>query len=312
MIELEKVKKSFGATTAVDDLSLKIGQGQVVGFLGPNGAGKSTTMRMITGFLAPDEGEILINGVSVAEDPATTKAFIGYLPENNPLYEEMLVNEYLAFTARLRGRAGNGGTLEKVVDKTGIAEVYYRPIGELSKGYRQRVGLAQAILHEPEILILDEPTEGLDPNQRVEIRNLIKEIGRERTVVLSTHVLQEVRSTCNRVIIIDRGRLVADNDIDTLMTQAEGAKRVIVELAGDAPAEKLEKLAGVVKVETKESIAPGRHRCLLTVEGEAEPRPEIFHLAKTNDWTLWELYQEEVSLEDVFRNLTVGHEDTDD
>ncbi len=316
MIELQNVKKSFGETVAVNDLSLTIGEGQVVGFLGPNGAGKSTTMRMIVGFLGPDAGQITVNGESVLENPRATKTLIGYLPENNPLYEEMLVRDSLRFTQRLRAGAGGKDAIARVVEETGIEKVYYRPIGELSKGYRQRVGLAQAILHKPEILILDEPTEGLDPNQRVEIRSLIKEIGQKRTVVLSTHVLQEVRSTCDRVIIIDKGGLVADADIETLMSQAQGAKHVIVEVEGAEPVEAIKALDGVIAVDLLPSAAAGRDRLTVATEGATELRPRLFQLAKERDWIIWELYQEEVSLEDVFRNLTVGPErgaeDTED
>ena len=308
MIELQNVKKSFGETVAVNDLSLTIGEGQVVGFLGPNGAGKSTTMRMITGFLGPDAGTVTVNGESVVENPRATKTLIGYLPENNPLYEDMLVRDFLRFIERLRAGAGGAGAVERAVEETGIEKVYYRPIGELSKGFRQRVGLAQAILHKPEILILDEPTEGLDPNQRVEIRGLIKEIGRKRTVVLSTHVLQEVRSTCDRVIIIDNGRLVADADIETLMTQAQGAKHIIVDVEGPEPVKAIKGLDGVIAVDLLPEAPAGRHRLTVTVDSQAELRPSLFRLAKESDWTIWELYQEEVSLEDVFRNLTVGSE----
>ncbi len=311
MIELESVKKTFGETVAVAELSLSIGEGQVVGLLGPNGAGKSTTMRMITGFLSPDSGTITINGASVVEDPRTTKSLIGYLPENNPLYEDMLVRDYLRFTERLRGKIQNDA-LDIAVQQTGIEDVFFRPIGDLSKGYRQRVGLAQAILHQPDILILDEPTEGLDPNQRVEIRNLIKEIGRKRTVVLSTHVLQEVRNMCDRVIIIDNGRLVADADIESLMTQAQGAKHVIVEVEGDDPVESIKSLTGVIGVDSVPGAPSGRHRLTVTASGETELRPRLFELAKENNWTIWELFQEEASLEDVFRNLTVGQERVDD
>ena len=308
MIEIQNVKKSFGETVAVNDLSLSIGEGQVVGVLGPNGAGKSTTMRMITGFLGPDTGKIIINGESVVENPRATKSLIGYLPENNPLYEDMLVRDFLRFTEQLRAGAGGAGAVERAVEETSIEKVYYRPIGELSKGYRQRVGLAQAILHKPEILILDEPTEGLDPNQRVEIRTLIKEIGRKRTVVLCTHVLQEVRSTCDRVVIIDNGRVAADADIETLMTQAQGAKHVIMEVEGAGPVEAIKGLDGVIAVDPLPEAPAGRHRLTVTADGEVELRPSLFQLAKESDWTIWELYQEEVSLEDVFRNLTLGPE----
>ena len=306
MIHLKNVSKSFGATLAVDGVSIDIGKGQVVGFLGPNGAGKSTTMRMIMGYLAPDAGEIAVDGVSVAADSHATKSLIGYLPENNPLYEDMIVGDYLRFAVGLRGDSVSEAPIDEVVHQTGIAEVFYRPIGELSKGYRQRVGLAQAILHQPKILILDEPTEGLDPNQRVEIRKLIKEIGRKRTVVLSTHVLQEVESTCDRVLIIDKGRLITDSTIAELIDQAKGLKKVTVDISGADPITKLKALDGVVGVEKVPGSARGRFTYEVTSAPEAELRPLIFGLVKANDWVLWELHQEEASLEDIFRNLTVG------
>ncbi len=205
----------------------------------------------------------------------------------------------------MRG-GGDTDSIGDAVRKTGIAEVFWRPIGELSKGYRQRVGLAQAILHKPKILILDEPTEGLDPNQRVEIRKLIKDIGKERTVVLSTHVLQEVEGTCGRVIIIDRGRVAADSPIEKLMGQGQGVKRVRVELEGQNPAAALKALGGVLSVDKVAGAARGRLAFDLTADLKTELRPAIFKLAKEKDWTLWELYQEETSLEDIFRSLTAG------
>ncbi|HEB12823.1 MAG TPA: ATP-binding cassette domain-containing protein [Actinobacteria bacterium] len=308
MIKLKNVSKKFGSTQAVDDITLDIDQGQVVGFLGPNGAGKSTTMRMITGFLAPDTGVVEIDGINVSEDASAIKCLIGYLPENNPLYEEMLVRDFLRFTAQLRGLGGDDAPLTDIVEQVGIQDVFYRPIGELSKGYRQRVGLAQAILHQPQILILDEPTEGLDPNQRVEIRKLITDIGKKRTVVLSTHVLQEVESTCGRVIIIDKGRLVVDSAIEDLVNQSKGAKKLVVEIAGPSPAAKLKSLSGVVSADKLTGAPKGRHRFSIVCDSDCELRPQIFRLAQDNDWVLWELFQEETSLEDVFRNLTIGEE----
>src|SRR5881296_1213666 len=223
-LSVEGVSKRFDGVTAVDQVSFAVDRGQVVGFLGPNGAGKSTTMRMITQYYEPDTGTIRLDGVPLADAARAAKRRIGYLPENNPLYEDMLVHDYLAFIADLRELAGlaRRQALDAAVTATGIESVYYRPIGELSKGFRQRVGLAQAILHRPDLLVLDEPTEGLDPNQRVEIRRLISELGRERTVLLSTHVLQEVESTCNRLLIIHQGRLVADGGVDRLIAQAAG------------------------------------------------------------------------------------------
>src|SRR5437660_6855080 len=214
-LSVEGVSKRFSGVPAVDDVSFAVDRGQVVGFLGPNGAGKSTTMRMITQFLEPDAGSIRIEGTPLAEAGREAKRRIGYLPENNPLYGEMLVAEYLDFVASLRDLYGapRRSALDAAVTATGIENVFYRPIGELSKGYKQRVGLAQAILHRPDLLVLDEPTEGLDPNQRVEIRHLISHLGKDRTVILSTHVLPEVAHTCSRLLIIHRGKIAAHGPV---------------------------------------------------------------------------------------------------
>jgi len=306
MISLKHVTKRFGQTTAVDNLSLKIGSGEVVGLLGPNGAGKTTTMRLITGFLAPDAGQILINDIDIEADSLAARRLLGYLPENNPLYEDMLVAEYLNFSAALKGLNGNRQSFIKdAVKATSLTDVFYRPISELSKGYRQRVGLAQAILHRPPILILDEPTEGLDPNQRLEIRELIKELGKERTVVVSTHVLQEVQQTCDRVIIINQGRLILDTLMQDLAAQATGTKVIKVTLSGKGILKALKGLAGVIKV-TKASQIGQQQIFTLSCAAETELRPAIFNLAKDNNWILWELHQEEVKLETVFHNLTTS------
>src|SRR6266568_3040734 len=246
-LSLDGVSKRFDGVTAVDHVSFRVDRGQVVGFLGPNGAGKSTTMRMITQFYEPDAGEITLDGVPLADAAREAKRRIGYLAENNPLYGDMLVSDYLAFIADLRELAG--GTRDRAIDETvastGIESVYYRPIGELSKGFRQRVGLAQAILHHPDLLVLDEPTEGLDPNQRVEIRRLIGALGKDRTVILSTHVLSEVQQSCSRLLIINRGKIVADGPVDRLMQQAEGVVQVAVEASGEDVAATLARLPGV-------------------------------------------------------------------
>lgn len=309
-LTLQDVAKHFDGITAVDHVSFTVDPGQVVGFLGPNGAGKSTTMRLITQYLEPDAGAILLDGAPIGEDARAAKRRIGYLPESNPLYEDMLVSEYLSFIADLRQVAGveRGRAIEAAVSATGVAEVYYRPIGELSKGYRQRVGLAQAILHRPDLLVLDEPTEGLDPNQRVEIRRLIEQLGRERTVLLSTHVLSEVRQSCSRLLIIHQGRIVADGAVDTLIQRAEGAVQITVEAAGERVRERLQALPGVQRLEVIPGGAriAGGTRVQLTVAGEADLRPEIFGLAKRQDWVLYELHQEQGSLEDLFRELTAG------
>jgi ABC-2 type transport system ATP-binding protein len=306
-LTLQDVAKRFDGITAVDHVSFTVDPGQVVGFLGPNGAGKSTTMRLITQYLEPDAGTILLDGAPLGQDPRAAKRRIGYLPESNPLYGDMLVSDYLAFIADLRQLAGAGRAraIDAAVAATGLATVFYRPIGELSKGFRQRVGLAQAILHHPDLLVLDEPTEGLDPNQRVEIRRLIEELGRERTVLLSTHVLSEVRQSCSRLLIIHQGRIVADGAVDTLMQRAEGAVQITVEAAGDRVAERLEALPGVRQLEAATGATAGT-RVRLTVAGDGDLRPEIFALAKRHEWVLYELHQEQGSLEDLFRELTAA------
>ncbi len=304
LLSLDSVTKRYGDVTAVDHVSFSIDRGQVVGFLGPNGAGKSTTMRMITQYHEPDDGRILFDGVPLADAGREAKRRVGYLPENNPLYTEMLVAEYLAFVGRLRNMERNAlaqGTDEAVL-ATGIEPVFHRPIGELSKGYKQRVGLAAAILHKPDLLVLDEPTEGLDPNQRVEIRKLIGDLGKDRTVLLSTHILSEVQHVASRLLIINRGKLVADGPVDALLGRAGGQVRIIVEAEGAAIGARLGALPGVSGAAVSED-GP-RTRVTLTAPAAPDLRPEISRLAAAQGWTLYELHQEAGSLEDVFRELT--------
>ncbi len=310
LLTLSKVTKRFEGVTAVEGASFSVDRGEVVGFLGPNGAGKSTTMRLITQFYEPDEGEIWFDGVPLVEAGREAKRRIGYLPENNPLYEEMLVAEYLEFVARLRelGDEARRSGLDEAVSRTGIADVYYRPIGELSKGYRQRVGLAQAILHRPDLLVLDEPTEGLDPNQRVEIRRLISELGRERTGLLSTHVLSEAQHTCSRLLVIHRGRLAADGPVESLAADAQDTVQVAVEAEGDGIVAALKGLEGVLSVEDPQPRPGSRIAVTVTAQGGRDLRPAVFALAKERGWTLYELRQEKRSLEDLFRQLTGGSE----
>ena len=309
-IQARGISKSFGLTTAVDSLSFEIRRGEVVGFLGPNGSGKTTTMRMLTSFYTPDEGDILIDGVDSQEQDMVTRQSIGYLPENNPLYGDLLVSEYLRFVADLRGmsRAERRENLDRTVTEAGLSEVYNRPISQLSKGYRQRVGLAQAILHQPAVLVLDEPTEGLDPNQRLTIRELISSLGQDKTVLLSTHVMQEVEVTCERVLVINRGRLIADSTVAELMKRARGLQSVyIVEVEGNEVESGLKSLPNVDSVERMERV-DGRKRYLVSPSGEDDPRPEIFGLAKKRNWVLWELHEERARLEDVFHTLTAGRQ----
>ena len=315
LLALDSVTKRYGDVTAVDRVTFSIDRGQVVGFLGPNGAGKSTTMRMITQYHEPDHGTILFDGVPLAEAGREAKRRVGYLPENNPLYTDMLVAEYLQFVGRLREMGGTElarGTDEAVV-ATAIEAVFHRPIGELSKGYRQRVGLAAAILHRPDLLVLDEPTEGLDPNQRVEIRKLIGDLGKDRTVLLSTHILPEVQHTCSRLLIINRGRIAADGPVEELLSRAGGQVHISVEAEGDGVLDRLAALPGVASAEPAGSaeelaVANGRFRVRLTASASTDLRPEIFRLATQSGWTLFELHQEAGSLEDLFRELTAPEE----
>ena len=306
MIAVEGVTKRYGSMLAVDGLDFEVGRGEIVGFLGPNGSGKTTTMRIITGTLQPDSGLVLLDGRSIGEDVRAAKRRVGYLPESNPLYEDMLVCEYLRYAARLRDLEGANmrSAVREAADQTGLDEVFFRPISELSKGYRQRVGLAAAILHRPELLVLDEPTEGLDPNQRVEIRRLITELGRERTVLLSTHVMQEVEATCRRLLILNRGRLVADGNVSDLLERQKGGARYRVEAEGEGVAAGLEGFAGV-EILSSQSV-DGRTRVALAAAGEIDLRPEIFRMARDRDWVLWELHRERVSLEQVFHQLTMS------
>ncbi len=310
MLEVRNVSKQFGNIKAVDNITFSVNPGEIVGILGPNGAGKTTTMRMIAGLLEPDSGEIKFTGENMVEQSASIRNKLGYLLENNPLYLDMLTSEFLDFVAGSRGLKGKEkrATLKQIVKETGIEDVYYQPLQELSKGFRQRVGLAQAILHRPELLILDEPTEGLDPNQRVEIRELIRNIGKERTVLLSTHVLSEVRSTCDRVIIIHQGRIVADGSVEKLIENWQGQKVVNLGVVDLPDKDQLLIIPGVKRVDlqTKEG---NKYIYQLQID-ENEPvgdsRLTIFDWAKNKGWRLFELHQQEANLEDVFRDLTKG------
>ncbi|HEY7028714.1 MAG TPA: ATP-binding cassette domain-containing protein [Gemmatimonadales bacterium] len=309
LLALDQVTKRFNGIPAVDAVSFSVDRGQVVGFLGPNGAGKSTTMRMITQFHEPDQGRITFDGKLLSEAGCEAKRRVGYLPENNPLYGDMLVAEYLAFVARLRDLEGPGRrrATDQAVASTGIDQVFYRPIGELSKGYKQRVGLAAAILPQPDLLVLDEPTEGLDPNQRVEIRRLINDLGQDRTVLLSTHILSEVQYTCSRLLIINRGKIAADGPVSDLVSRAGGEVRISVEASGQGVAEGLAALPGVQECAPQQE-KEGRVSLILTASAEQDLRPEIFRLASSRGWTLYELHQEAGSLEDLFRQLTATGE----
>jgi ABC-2 type transport system ATP-binding protein len=306
MIDIRNLKKNFGPVTAVDGISFSVDRGEVLGFLGPNAAGKTTTMRMLACFLPPDEGEATVAGFDIAREPLEVRRRIGYLPENNPLYLDMEVTEYLAFIAEVRGLAGRTrrARLREMVEVCGLEGVLGRPLGTLSKGYRQRVGLAQTLIHDPDVLILDEPTTGLDPNQIIEIRELIRAVGRQKTIILSSHILTEVEATCERILIINRGRLVGSGTAAELSRLARGAESVHLVLR-DAPPDAAELLAtipGVTGAAGLRGGEPGAFRIEATA-GE-DPREAIFRMAVERGWVMLEMRRESASLEDVFRALT--------
>jgi len=299
-IIVEDVSKKYGEQKALDEVSFSISTGEVCGFLGPNGAGKSTLMKIITGFIAPDSGKILINNIDIEQDPVNIKRRIGYLPEHNPLYPEMYIREYLGYVGGLYklGRR----TKERVDDLialTGLSPEKHKKIGQLSKGYRQRVGLAQALMHDPDVLILDEPTSGLDPNQIVEIRKLIVETGREKTIIMSTHIMQEVEAVCNRVIIIDKGRIRADEQKSELYNSLSRNKTIIAEF--DKECEQAE-LAAIEGVSRTRHLSGSSY--LLESDGDSDIRPLVFRFAVDKGLTVLSMQQQEQNIEEVFRKLT--------
>lgn len=300
-LTVRNLSKIYGRQRAVDNISFTVEPGEIVGFLGPNGAGKSTTMKIAACFLPPTEGQVTVHGHDVVSKPMAVRKSIGYLPEHNPLYLDMYVHEYLRFIGRLHGLHGKKLRLrvEEMVDLTGLTLEQRKKIGMLSKGYRQRVGLAQALIHNPPVLILDEPTTGLDPNQIVEIRNLIKNISQEKTVVLSTHIMQEVQALCDRVVIINRGQLVADDTVAALTARADGNPVLKVGLDGEVSEEKLKALPGVTHVSSE---ADGIYH-LETIR-EDETRKAVVALAASEGWDVTSLTKEQVSLESVFQQLT--------
>lgn len=306
MIEVRDLTKRYGAERAVDRISFTVAPGEVLGFLGPNGAGKSTTMKVITCFLPPTEGTVLVDGLDVRRDALEIRRRIGYLPEHTPLYPDMPVSEYLAFIAAMRGidASARASRTEDVVTRCGLADVLSKRIETLSKGYRQRVGLAQALIHDPDILVLDEPTTGLDPNQIVEIRELIRAIGREKTIILSTHILPEVQASCDRVLIIHRGRIVADGTPDDLQSRFSGRRRLTFGVRG--PADRvIEVLSARADLRIAEvSDQDGETLFQLETDSDTDARPLLFRLAVDEGWELTELHRDRANLEDVFRSLT--------
>ena len=305
MISVNEISKSFGTFKALDKLSFSVGEGEVVGLLGPNGAGKTTSMRIMSGFLSPDSGEVLIDGLSVLEDPISAQTKIGYLPENNPQYKDMLVSEILNFSAELKNisKKDLGEAVDFSVKAVNIEDVYYKPVKELSKGYKQRVGLAIALLHQPKILIMDEPTEGLDPNQRVEIRSLIKRLSADRTIIVSTHVMQEVEALCSRMIIINKGVKVADGSVAELKHGSIGDRIYRVDIEGADVRRQLERVSAFKKLIFDE-VSEKRVEGTIVSSPDSPVQPVISQLAAQNGWIIWELSQEKLQLEDVFKNLT--------
>jgi ABC-2 type transport system ATP-binding protein len=307
MISIENLTKYYGETRAVDNVSLEVRQGEILGLLGPNGAGKTTTMRVLTGYLRATSGTVRVKDIDIAEKPLAAKKLMGYLPEAAPLYPEMLVYDYLSYVADVRGLGGvaKRERILTIADLCGLAEVMHRPISELSKGYLQRVGLGHAMMSDPEILILDEPTSGLDPNQIVEIRSIIKEIGKRKTVIFSTHILTEAEATCDRIVIINRGKIVADGTTETL--RASGADSVVrCSLAG-ADAESARRLLGGIEGVRSVDLLPGEHEAgalRLEIRASADLRQSIYRAVRRTDWDLLELVQEKQSLESIFRTLT--------
>lgn len=302
-IQIQQLTKQYDSgQRAVDQISFAVEPGQIVGFLGPNGAGKSTTMKVATGYLTPTEGTVLVNGFDVRTNPMDVRRSVGYLPEHNPLYLDLYIKEYLRFAGSLHGMAGEPlkRAVAEVIERVGLGQEQHKRIGQLSKGYRQRVGLAQALLHNPPVLILDEPTTGLDPNQLTEIRQVIREAGRDKTVLFSTHIMQEVEAICDRVVIINRGQLVADSPLKQLRAQLDGAVTVVAEFESDLTnATALEQLPGVRSVER---VDRGQYR--ISAEPGTDLRAAIFRLAADQNLTLVGLRQQEGSLEGVFRELT--------
>ncbi|MBC8111196.1 MAG: gliding motility-associated ABC transporter ATP-binding subunit GldA [Verrucomicrobia bacterium] len=293
--------KVYGSQKAVDAISFTAQQGEILGFLGPNGAGKSTTMKIITGYLPPSAGKAEVLGFDVERNAMQVRRNIGYLPEHNPLYVDMYVHEYLHFIGslhQLKGKRLKEKTAE-IIEKVGLTVEQNKKIGALSKGYRQRVGLASTLLHDPQVLILDEPTTGLDPNQIIEIRNLIKNLGKEKTIIFSSHLMQEVEAICNRVLIINHGKLVADNKVTDLQQLHDRQITVLVEFASQIDVNILNQLADIEQVE---KISENQYA--ITAKGNTDLRASIFKLAAENQWTLVGLRQEESSLENVFQKLT--------
>lgn len=306
MIQLQNLTKDYGTLRAVDHANFEINEGEILGFLGPNGAGKTTTLRMITSFLKPTKGSIQVEDLNIEEDSKEIRKMIGYLPEHNPLYTDMTVYDYLQFVSKIRDLDNFKKRLKEVIDLCGLRGIVQKPIKSLSKGFKQRVGIAQAIFHDPKILILDEPTSGLDPNQIIEIRQLIKRLGKEKTLIISSHILQEVQAVCDRIVIINQGKIVADGSTEELQSQSREKTSFHIDLI--AKENQIPKLAEnvdditILSIEKKDDKT---FRIKIEFHSSQDKRADIYNFIKTTDWILLEMYRESVSLESVFQELTI-------
>ena len=301
-LQVQHLTRIFGQQKAVNDISFSVNSGEIVGFLGPNGAGKSTTMKIATTYLSPSSGQVIVGGFDVVSEPLKARRITGYLPEHNPLYLDMFVHEYLAFVSGIFGIHGadQKRRVGEMIELCGLTVEQNKRIESLSKGYRQRVGLAQALIHDPSVLILDEPTTGLDPNQIVEIRKLIKQISTQKTVIFSTHIMQEVQAICDRVIVINKGEIVADDQVKNLLSK-KSSSVIIAEFEGEISIESLKEISGVALVQ---EIAEKKFR--ITASGNVDLRAEIFRFAAEKHLSLIGLKQEENSLENIFKELTTS------
>ena len=307
-IRIEGLTKKYDTQKAVNNISFEVKTGEILGFLGPNGAGKTTTMKMITGYLKPTDGNVFINNQSIHHSKSDLKKHIGYLPEHNPLYLDMPIIDYLGFCAGLQGvpKATIPQRIDEMIRLCGLSREQHKNIGELSKGYRQRVGLAQAMIHDPAILILDEPTTGLDPNQIVEIRELIKQLGQAKTVILSTHILPEVEATCDRILIINQGNIVADGTADTLRQQSQGKEVLVLKIEEANTQVAFDALKTLVSVEKVKILDATQNRFEVQSRANLSSTRNIFQMCANNNWFLTELTPYETKLEDIFRNLTLN------
>ena len=309
MIRIENLSKNYGDVKAVQSISFSLNDGEIVGFLGANGAGKSTTLKMMTGYLTPTSGNVFVNDKNIIDDCIDIQKQIGYLPELNPLYFEMKVHEYLKFHAEIRGIEDSefNEALKRVVSECGLQGVVHRTVGNCSKGYKQRIGLAAAMIHDPKVLILDEPVTGLDPNQIVEIRSLIKKLGKEKLVLMSSHILQEIQATVDRIIIIDQGKIVADGTSEELIADSKGMTKLKLEIL-DGDENDIKNMEATIPSVTVQGIEKQKQSILVQIEYQntSDPRQDIFKYAVEKNWVITEMSVHKRNLEDLFRNLTLS------